>query len=91
MKRERQRPPIRVAATYRAGAQPVPEHFHVGSVIYDVAEVVDRWYDGGNVAGRPILHYFKVRTRGDSIFLLAFEPQSDRWFLVKAFGPEVPV
>ena len=82
--------PIRVGASYRIGTAPEPEHFHVRNVFYDVAEVVDRWCEGPSSAGRPILHYYKVRSRGGSLFLIAFCEASFAWHLVKALGPEDP-
>ncbi|MFQ5600908.1 MAG: hypothetical protein ACE5G2_10195 [Candidatus Krumholzibacteriia bacterium] len=84
------RTPIRVGASYRSGSSPEPEHFHVRNVAYDVVEIVDRWYEGPRRAGNPIRYYFKVRSRGDSLFLLAYEEPSAQWFLVKALGPEDP-
>jgi len=84
------RVPIRVGATYRSGVEPEPEHVHIGTVTYDVAEVVDRWYQGPRRAGEPVWHYYKIRSRGDSVFLIAYDPRQDGWFLVRSFGPEVP-
>ena len=82
--------PIRVGASYRIGTAPEPEPFHVRNVAYEVAEVVDRWCEGPPSAGRPILHYYKVRSRSGSVFLIACEEASLEWTLVKAFGPEDP-
>lgn len=84
------RVPIRVDATYRRGTEPEPEHFHVGAVTYEVAEIVDRWYQGPRRAGGAVLHYYKVRSRGDSTFLIAYDQTHDAWFLVRSFGPEGP-
>jgi hypothetical protein len=82
--------PIQVGASYRSGCAPEPEHFHVGHAVYDVVEIVDRWYEGPPHAGRPIQHYYKVRSRGGSLFLIAHADGTDAWFLLKAFGPEDP-
>jgi hypothetical protein len=87
---KRARLPIRVGATYRKGVEPEPERFHVGAVTYDVAEIVDRWYQGPRRAGGSVLHYYKVRSRGESVFLIAYDQTHDDWFLVQSFGPEAP-
>jgi len=79
---------IRVGATYRNGAGPQPQHFRVRDVTYDVAEIVDRWYEGPRRAGGTVLHYYKVRSRGDSVFRIAYDQRQDGWFLVQSFGPE---
>ena len=81
---------IRVGATYRNGVEPEPEHVHIGTVTYDVAEVVDRWYQGPRRAGGSVLHYYKIRSRGDSVFLIAYDQRQDGWFLIQSFGPEAP-
>ena len=70
--------------------EPEPEHFHVGRVTYDVVEIVDRWYQGPRRAGGSVLHYYKVRSRGASVFLIAYDAGVDAWFLVQSFGPESP-
>lgn len=88
--RKRPRRPIRVGATYRRGVDPEPEHFHVGQVTYDVAEIVDRWYQGPRRAGDAVLRYYKVRSRGESLFLIAYDQTHDEWFLIQSFGPEAP-
>ena len=87
---KRERLPIRVGAIHRRGVEPEPEHFHFGAVTYDVAEIVDRWYQGPRRAGGSVLHYYKVRSRGDSVFLIAYDTTRDHWFLVQSFGPECP-
>jgi hypothetical protein len=45
----------------------------------EVAEIIDRWYEGGIEAGRQEVDYFKVRTTEGDIFLLRYLPFSDTW------------
>jgi hypothetical protein len=44
-----------------------------------VAEVIDRWYEGGVRPGAPALDYFKVRTSEGKIFLLRYNTLFDAW------------
>ena len=36
----------------------------------EVAEILDRWYEGGTQPGRPEVSYFKVKTTDGEVFLL---------------------
>lgn len=45
----------------------------------EVAEIIDRWYEGGIEAGRPEVNCFKVRTTEGDIFFLRYLPFSDTW------------
>ena len=47
----------------------------------EVAEIVDRWYEGGLRGGDPEVNYFKVRTVEGSIFLLRYVSLFDAWSL----------
>lgn len=67
-----------------------PERLRFGSVVYDVAAVLDRWYEGPQRAGGAVRRYYKVRSRGGSTFLILYDETAAAWRLVKAFGPEVP-
>ncbi len=62
---------------YKADERPV-QFTYEGSQ-YRVKDILDRWYEGGQISGRPILHYFKVRTTDDRIFLLRHHPPMNRW------------
>jgi hypothetical protein len=81
---------LRVDAVYGPGDVPQPRRIVIGHAVYDVAEIVDRWYEGARVAGGPVRHYFKVRTRTGAVFLLAHGPAADLWTLVRALGREKP-
>jgi hypothetical protein len=67
-----------------------PRRLRIGQSVYDVAEILDRWYEGPRRAGGPTRQYIKIRSRGGSQFLLAHDTPADAWVLVKAFGPEIP-
>jgi hypothetical protein len=45
----------------------------------EVAEIVDRWYEGGLEPGRPEVDYFKVRTTAGNVFLLRYVSLFDAW------------
>ena len=46
---------------------------------WEVAEIVDRWYEGGIEPGRPEVNYFKVRTTEGNVFLLRYLTVLDAW------------
>lgn len=49
---------------------------------WEVAEIIDRWYEGSPQAGGPSLDYFKVRTREGTVFLLRYNALFDGWAIV---------
>ncbi len=62
---------------YRANERPVAFTFHDRR--WEVAEIIDRWYEGGLSAGKPALDYFKVRTGEGRVFLLRYNSLFDAW------------
>ena len=46
-----------------------------------VAEIIDRWYEGGTEPGRPALDYFKVRTEAGGVYILRYNSLFDAWSL----------
>ena len=48
----------------------------------EVAEVVDRWYEGGVDPRRPIVDYFRVRGDDGETYLLRHSRKADAWYLV---------
>ena len=48
----------------------------------EVAEVIDRWYEGSPQAGGTALDYFKVRTEEGEVFLLRYNALFDVWAVV---------
>jgi hypothetical protein len=55
---------------YKANERPVA--FTYRDRRWEVAEIVDRWYEGGLDPASPQVNYFKVRTTDGSIFLLRY-------------------
>jgi hypothetical protein len=82
--------PIHVDAVYGAGDVPEPRRLRIRHAVYEVVDIVDRWYEGPRHAGGPVRHYFKVATRSGAVFLLAHEVTTDVWEVTQAFGPECP-
>jgi len=68
-----------------------PRRLKIGHAVYEIVQVIDRWYEGPRRAGDPVRRYFKVRSRGGCLFLISHEEGAAAWFLVKAFGPEIPI
>ena len=49
---------------------------------WEVAQIIDRWYEGSREGGGPSLNYFKVRTREGRAFLLRYNALFDAWAMV---------
>jgi hypothetical protein len=62
---------------YKADERPVAFTFRQRR--YEVAEIIDRWYEGGTAPGRPAVNYFKVRTAENEVFLLRYLSLFDNW------------
>lgn len=74
----------RVAVECYAGsrANELPRAFtHAGKRII-VAEVVDRWYEGGLYPASPRLDYYKVRSGDGADYLLRYNSLFDAWALL---------
>ena len=62
---------------YKADERPVAFNFQERR--WEIAEILDRWYDGGLHAGSPPVNYFKVRTVEGNVFLLRYLSLFDAW------------
>jgi len=47
-----------------------------------VTAIEDRWYEGGRTAGRPTIHYFKLRLATREVLIVGYDAEKDRWFSV---------
>ena len=47
-----------------------------------IAEIVDRWYEGGRDARQPELDYFRVLSTAGETFLIRYNKLFDRWAIV---------
>ena len=62
---------------FKANERPVAFTFQERR--WEVAEIVDRWYEGDLEAGHPEANYFKVRTVEGNVFLLRYLSLFDAW------------
>ena len=62
---------------YRINERPVAFTFQGRR--WDIQEIVDRWYEGGLDATRPVINYFKVKTDTNRVFLLRYLSLFDSW------------
>ena len=62
---------------FKANERPVAFTFHERR--WEVAEIIDRWYEGGLRPGRPQMNYFKVRSAEGKLFLLRYLSLFDAW------------
>ncbi len=46
---------------------------------HEIAEIVDRWYEGEREAASPATDYFKVRTTNNRLYLLRYLSLFDAW------------
>ena len=45
----------------------------------EIAEILDRWYEGSIDTSRPQIDYFKIRTSDGQVFLLRYLSLFDAW------------
>ncbi len=62
---------------YKAEERPVAFTFRGRR--WEVAEIVDRWYEGGLKPGQPQVNYFKVKSLEGKEFLLRYLFLFDSW------------
>src|SRR5215471_18602725 len=61
---------------YRANER--PRMFDLDGEVYEIAAVLDRWYE-------PSATYFKVRTTDFRVFILRYDEQAHEWTLQSGF------
>ena len=64
-------------AGYKAEERPVAFTFE--GQRSEIAEIIDRWYEGGLDSTRPVVNYFKIRTTDNQEFLLRYVALFDAW------------
>ena len=47
----------------------------------EVAEIVDRWYEGGIDPEQAVIDYFRVRSEDGRAFILMYAGHLDQWFI----------
>ena len=62
---------------YKANERPVAFTFQDRR--REVAEVLDRWYEGGLEPAQPRVDYFKVKTVEGDLFFLRYVSLFDAW------------
>lgn len=62
---------------YRGNERPVG--FWLEDQYQEVDHILDRWYEGSLIAGRPVIQYFKVHTKAGQEYLLRHTPPHNRW------------
>jgi hypothetical protein len=65
---------------YRINESPIS--FVYKGIRHDITEVIDRWYEGGSIPGRPSMDYFKVRTSMGEEYILRYNSLFDAWALL---------
>ena len=72
-----QRIEVECYSGYRANERPVAFTFQ--DQRWEVAEIIDRWHEGGYHPNQPALDYSKVRTPEGRLFLLRYNSLFDVW------------
>lgn len=75
--------PARVECYAGSRAEEEPRAVWVEGLRLEVAEVVDRWYQGSAEPASPAVAYFRVRTADGEIRLLRHDEASRAWYLVE--------
>jgi len=69
--------PVECYSGYKTNERPAAFTFQLRR--WEVAEILDRWYEGGLKPGSPQVDYFKVRTPEGNVFLLRYLALFDAW------------
>lgn len=64
---------------YRADEYPV--NFYWDNIRFEIIEILDRWYEGGQNPEFPVANYFKVSSANERIYILKHESIADKWYL----------
>ena len=62
---------------YRPDERPIS--FAYQDEKFEVSEILERWYEGGTIAGQPVYAYFKVKTVSGGEFLLRYNTRFKTW------------
>ena len=73
--------PIRVDAYSGYKANERPRRFIVDEAVYEIASLLDRWYE-------PSMMYFKVQSTEGKTYLLRYDELTDEWGLERDFDPD---
>jgi hypothetical protein len=73
--------PIYVEAYSGYKANERPRQFTLDEEIYEIAAVLDQWYE-------PTARYFKVQTVERKTYLLRYDEETDEWTLQSGFDGE---
>ncbi len=69
--------PVKVYEGARPAERPI--EFVFDDETFKVVEIIDRWYEGNQVAGRPNYTYFKVLTHTGKTFILRYNQRHEVW------------
>ncbi|MCS7337227.1 MAG: hypothetical protein NZ739_03185 [Verrucomicrobiae bacterium] len=75
--------PVEVVPLPGPGGQMLPRRFRGRTGWVDVAEIIDRWYQGKGDPEWPPADYFKVLGADQRVYLLKHELDSDKWYLAR--------
>ena len=68
---------VECCSDYKINERPVA--FTYQGRLWEIQEIIDRWYEGDLDASRPVIDYFKVRTTDGKVFLLRYLSAFDVW------------
>jgi hypothetical protein len=74
--------PIKVESYSGYKAEEYPKCFIWEDILFDITEIIDRWYEAYDKPDYPSINYYKVRTQPTGTYLLRYEIEKDKWFLV---------
>ncbi|SEM59312.1 hypothetical protein SAMN04489760_1255 [Syntrophus gentianae] len=76
---EYERIQVKCRSGYKVNEYPLSFAFQGNQ--WEVAEILDRWYEGGREPERPVMDYYKVKTRQGRVFILIYAGHLDEWFI----------
>ena len=69
--------PVECYSGYKSNERPTA--FSYRGRRREIAEILDRWYEGGRTQGSPDIDYFKVRTTEGQVFMLRYLSLFNAW------------
>lgn len=71
---------VKCHSGYKSDEYPI--WFYWEGIRFEIVEIIDRWYQGKNNPEFPVSNYYKVKTSCLKIFLLKYEIEEDKWYLL---------
>jgi len=76
--------PVKVECHSGYKTDEYPKRFYWNQNVFEIQEIIDRWYQSDNHPEYAVSNYFKVRTKEGHEYLLQHVIEKEIWFLCRA-------